>query len=116
VSELSHGARGTIGICSPRARESEIFAQQFYDAFIKAGWDARKVVVDLNEAEIDSGVLLLTYYGNTPPSQPDFSGIERAFLVADVPYKPTHLALMRAYTNGVTTSDPVILVGKRFEY
>ena len=83
---------------------------------LKGGWQAKMVVSDLRESELDSGVLFLSYEGNTPPSNPDFSAIEQAFLTADISHKNVRLPLQAAYTNGVTTSDPVILIGKRFEY
>lgn len=116
VTELQHLPRGRLGLCSPRTRESEIFAHQILDAFLKGGWQANMVVSDLRESELDSGVLFLSYDGNTPPSNPDFSAIEQAFLTADISHKNVRLPLQAAYTNGVTTSDPVILIGKRFEY
>lgn len=116
VHELERSAKVTVGLCSPRSRESEIFGHQIFEAFTAAGWTAQTSLADVPEAELDSGILFLSYEGNSPPSMPDFSSVERAFRAADIPYKKVRLPLRNVYTNGITTSDPVILIGKRFEY
>ena len=116
VSELGRLPKGTLGVGSPRTREPQIFAKRFFDAFSRADWRVHMIVSDLPEGELDSGVLFLSYEGNTPPSSPDFSSIEQAFVAADIPYEKVRLPLRDVYTNGVTTSDPVILIGNRFQY
>ena len=116
VSELRLHPQRKVGVCTLRNREAEIFARQFLRAFKEAGWEANFVLTDLPENEMDSGVLFLSFEGNTPPSRPDFSLLETAFAGANISYKMAYLRLMGVYTNGISTNDPVVLIGKRFEY
>ena len=116
ANALKASSKHVVGLCAPRVREAQHFAQSFNATFAEAGWSVKLTVVDAPEGELEAGVLFMSYEGNTPPSSPDFSALEKAFEEAQIPFKHVRMRLMDPFRDGVTTSDPVIMIGNRFPY
>jgi len=116
VSALRNEVPGTVGLCSPPVREHEVLLSQLERVFRGAGWRATRNIANIPDQDLESGILFLSYEGNSPPSNPDFSGLESAFRAARIEFRKVRLPLRGTYTNGITTSDPVILIGNRFDY
>jgi hypothetical protein len=115
-SALRSEVPARVGLCSTRAREHQVLLDQLARIFADAGWEAPSKFIGFPNESLESGILFLSYAGNTPESNPDFSGLERAFRAADIEFRRVRLPLQGAYTNGISTSDPVIVIGNRFDY
>ncbi len=113
---LRNEVPAAVGLSSPPVREHEVLLNQLDQVFRDSGWKAQRNITNIPEQELESGILFLSYAGSTPESNPDFSGLERAFQAAHIEFKRVRLPWKEAYANGVRASDPVIVVGSRFDY
>jgi hypothetical protein len=116
AKSLSSSPGRKVGICTfLPAREEDrekqaALATDFAEAFTRGGWNSilnSNVRMSINY----SGVLLVAYDGNNPPSNPDFGPIEAAFQIAGIPYRLMRLRDQSPYFGPVSTSDPVVYLG-----
>ena len=118
IEVLRESSRRLVGIWTDMPdlddqRDSQSqFVLSLEDTFREAGWE----VVTLTQVGLRSrprGLTLFTYEGNTPPSDPDFAPITAALDVAAIPYRRSRIRYgeVYGYTEGISTSDPVIYVG-----
>ena len=117
---LPHEGR-VVGIATAnRAHESDRVArrrlvQDFTEIFKEAGWRpySHEIAPPMEDY---SGIVLVSYKGNQPPSNPDFEPIKAALDSQGMSYRMMRLPWMGLYISprdgeGVTTSDPVLYIG-----